>query len=85
MLPCMAKVRSSWLGLVVLKKQNFLWLVTEQEGRVAPSRWPRRKQTSIQTAYKGHMARSYWRPLEAKNGLQPEAYKKIDSQPYSPK
>ena len=85
MLPCMAKVRSSWLGLVVLKKQNFLSLVTEQEGKVAPSRWPRRKQTSIQTAYKGHMARSYRRPLEAKNGLQPEAYKKIDSQPYSPK
>lgn len=31
------------------------------------------------------MARSYWRPLEAKNGLQPAAYKKIEPQPYSPK
>ena len=30
------------------------------------------------------MARSYWRPLEAKNGLQPAAYKKIEPQPYSP-
>lgn len=31
------------------------------------------------------MARSYWRPLEVKNGLQPAAYKKIEPQPYSPK
>lgn len=30
------------------------------------------------------MARSYWRPLEAKNGLQPAAYKKVEPQPYSP-